>query len=470
MNFESAITEADVVELRVLHGPQAGSRLPLMPGAPYLIGAGEACDIMLAGAQVESEHAHIEVDEGHWTIAPASGRALRLDGQACDANQALGFGTVVLLGRVKLTVDHQDAEWPQDEALEPQPRPEAEPEPSPEADAAPASSPGAQADPPASDARKQPTQSKPPSLWRRRATAVAIFVTIATASLALTAYAAWQVVQPIEPPPPAEVAPPAVLAVPVSPEERMRDWLQAQDANARLLLDGGGEQPWRVLGHVKLDDDRQRLIDSARDLPWPVEVSVLTSAERLTAVQRYADKQASTPTLAVRALTDGQVNPKLRVIALNQVQADEFIAAMRRDLRLLEPIDTEVLLPPAVRLRFMERLNTTDLGQRFTVVRNEPDLRLTALLRQGDVGRWEQLFSDFTREHGSVLSISAVVRLESDAIESRIRAVVAGAYPYVMTTSGQRVAPGGAIDGKTVVAVNAQEVVFSDDLRVRLRP
>lgn len=468
MNFESAITEADVVELRVLHGPQAGSRLPLMPGAPYLIGAGEACDIMLAGAQVEAEHAHIEVDGSHWTITPDGGRALRLDGQACDANQALTFGTVVLLGRVKLTVDHQDAEWPQDEALEPQPRPEPEPEPAPEAGAAAsATPPGPAAGAPTADA---PKQAKKPSLSLRRATAVAIFVAIATASLALTAYAAWQVVQPVEPPPSIEAAPPVVIEAPASPEERMREWVQAQGANARLLLDGGGEQPWRVRGHVKQDGDRQRLIDSARELPWPVEVSVLTEAERLAAVQRYTDHQASTPTLAVRALADGQANPKVRVIAANQAHADEFIARLRRDLRPLEPIDTEVLLPPAVRLRFVERLNTTDLGQRFTVVRNEPDLQLTALLRQGDVERWEQLFSDFTREHGSVLSISAVVRLERDAIESRIRAVVAGAYPYVMTTSGQRVAPGGAIDGKTVVAVNAQEVVFSDGLRVRLRP
>ncbi len=225
-----------------------------------------------------------------------------------------------------------------------------------------------------------------------------------------------------------------------------------------------------MLGHVKQEGDRQRLIDSARELPWPVEVSVLTEAQRLAAVQRYTDQQASTPSLAVRTLADGQANPKVRVIAANQVHADEFIARLRRDLRPLEPIDAEVLLPPAVRLRFLERLNAVDLGHRFTVVRNEPDLRLTALLRQGDVERWEQFFSDFTREHGSVLSISAVVRLERDAIESRIQAVVAGAYPYVMTTSGQRVAPGGSIDGKTVVAVNAQEVVFSDGLRVRLRP
>lgn len=468
MNFDQPSIETDGVELRVLHGPQAGSRLPLMPGAPYLVGAGDACDVMLAGAQVEAEHAHIEVDGEHWTVTPDGGRALRLDGQTCDVNQPLAFGTVVQLGRVKVTVDRQGAEWPMDEALEPQPRPEPAP---PAADEPVADTDGAeQAAAPGTTSPPSAQAAKPP-FARRRAVAMAVFVWVAAASLALTGYAAWQLARPIEPPaaPPVATAPPQA-ETPPKPEERLPEWVQAHGANAHLLLDGGGEQPWRVLGHVKDDSERQRLIDAARELPWPVTVAVLTDTERLAAVQRYAEQQASTPTLAVRLLPDGRAHPTVRVIAANPSRADEFIARLHRDLRPLEPIDTEVLLPPAVRLRFMERLDGADLGRRFTVAHTEPDLKLTALLKPGEVERWERLFADFTREYGSVLSISAVVRFERDAIESRIRAVVAGAYPYVVTTSGQRVAPGGAIDGKTVAAVNAQEVVFSDGLRVRLRP
>lgn len=468
MNFDASTIESDSVELRVLHGPQAGSRLPLMPGAPYLIGAGDACDVMLAGAQVEAEHAHIEVDGAHWTVTPDGGRALRLDGQSCDVNQPLPFGTVVLLGRVKVTVDREDAEWPMDEALEPQPRPEPE---APAAEDAAQDADAGAAGAPSDTEATPPAAATKPALSRRRAVAVAAFAAIATASLALTAYAAWQVAQPVEPPPPVPAASaPPVVEAPVPPETRMQEWVQAHGANAHLLLEGGGEQPWRVLGYVKDDAERQRLSGAVRELPWPVDVAVQTETERGVAVQRYADQQTAAPTLAVRFLQDGRANPTVRVIAANQMHADEFIARLHKDLRPLEPIDTEVLLPPAVRLRFMERLDGADLGRRFTVVNTEPDLKLAALLRPGEVERWEQLFADFTREYGSVLNISATVRFERDAVESRIRAVVAGAYPYVVTTSGQRVAPGGAIDGKTVSAVNAQEVVFADGLRVRLRP
>lgn len=466
MNPDAPFSHADGVELRVLHGPQAGSRLPLMPGAPYLIGSGDNCDVMLAGAQVEGEHAHIEVDGSHWTITPEEGRALRLDGQGCDANQPLPFGTAIALGRVKITVDLQSAEWPEDEALEPQPRPE--PEPAAEEPAATGGAPAASEGAAAADA---PPPVAKPSRLGRRVLALAMFALAACASIALTAYAAWQVTQPPEPlpPPAAETTPPPPKAPP-TPEEVMPEWVRTHGNNAHLLLEGGGEQPWRVLGHVKQDGERQRLIDAARELPWPVEVSVSTEAERISAVQRYVNEQPPNARLAVRWREGDTGNPTVRVVAANQALADEFVARLNKDLRPLAPIDTEVLLPPAVRHRFMERLDTAGLESRFTTVRTEPDLALTALLPQADVARWERMFSDFTQEYGSVLSISAVIRTERDAIESRIRAVVAGAYPYVMTTSGQRVAPGGAIDGKTVVAVNAQEVVFSDGLRVRLRP
>lgn len=104
------------------------------------------------------------------------------------------------------------------------------------------------------------------------------------------------------------------------------------------------------------------------------------------------------------------------------------------------------------------------------MVRTEPELTLQALLPQSDVKRWEHYFSQFTSDYGSVVGIHATVRTERDSVESRIRAVVAGRYPYVITVSGERVAPGGQIDGKVLAAIGAQEIVFADGLRVRLQP
>lgn len=478
MDLDTPELQSASVELRVLHGPQAGSRLPLMPGAPYLIGAGDACDIMLAGAQVEGEHAHLEVDDSHWSIVPEEGRAMRLDGTPCEPNQALAFGEVVQLGRVKITVDLQDADWPEDEVLEPRPRPE----PEPEADVP--------ADPP-SDESAVTTEtveaidpvpaSAPPkrSRWGRRAFALLAFMAVASGSLTLIAYAAWQASRPVP-----EPAPPVVAATPKSPSlppppppeptpvQRMQEWLQRQQAQitGQLVLEGDGQTPWRLSGHVRREDERQRLQDATRELPWPVSISVLTLDERIAALRRHLSQLPWAEDLSLRLADANHGNPRVRVIAASQSRADTAIAQLRQALRTIEPIETEVLLPANLRQRFMARLDSVGLGKRFETVRTEPELALRALLSQQEVAQWEQMFIDFTAEHGSVLRISAVIRTERDAVESKIRAVVSGPYPYVMTTSGQRVAPGGSIDGRTILAVNAQEVVFSDGLRVRLRP
>src|SRR5690606_7720617 len=76
-------------ELRVLHGPQAGSRLALLPGDAYLVGSGDGCSVMLAGAQVQAQHAQLTVFSHHWSVAPQQGQAVLLDGQVCDGRNEL---------------------------------------------------------------------------------------------------------------------------------------------------------------------------------------------------------------------------------------------------------------------------------------------------------------------------------------------------------------------------------------------
>lgn len=459
--------DGEAVELRVLHGPQAGSRLSLMPGETYLVGSGDGCAIMLAGAQVQAEHASISVDSTHWYAAPAQGSAVRLDGQACDAAQPLDFGTVVQLGLVKLTIDHEDADWPQEVALEPQPRAEDPPPEPPPADDGPTEPAPAAVDMPAARERL------PSPRRHHRAAALALLGSVACLAVAVTSYAGWQLSLPptaidTAAAMPADQAPPP--AEPPSPAEQMQLWMAAQGGASTLQLDGGGSAPWRVVGHVPAESDRKRLLDATRTLTWPVEIAVLTGVERRARLARYLDEQSTSPGLALRLNTTDTSRAAVKVMAESRDRADAFVTRLRKDLSPLEPIELEVLLPPDIRQRFLDGLDRTGLAPRFDVVRTEPDLSLTALLKQGEVATWERYFGEFTADHGSVLKISALIRTERDAVESRILAVVSGAYPYVLTTSGERVAPGGQIDGKALVAVNAQEIVFADGLRVRLRP
>ena len=57
------------IELRVLYGPQSGSRLVLAPG-DFLLGTGDDCAIMLAGPRIQECHAKLAFDGEQPTITP----------------------------------------------------------------------------------------------------------------------------------------------------------------------------------------------------------------------------------------------------------------------------------------------------------------------------------------------------------------------------------------------------------------
>lgn len=461
------------VELRVLHGPQAGSRLTLIPHETHLLGSGDACTIMLAGAQIQGEHARLTVRADHWVVEPVQGGVATLDGLACGPDRPLAFGAVVQLGLVKLTAEREDAAWPQDEALEPPARPEPtneEPVPDKEVDeAAAALAAEAAARCKAEAAAREAVRAAS----RRRTKAAALVACMAGSAIALTAYAGWQMMAPPPETPMENVATSSPRQEPTpprpTPHEVLQAWFQPLSRLGRLSLEGQGDGPWRVLGYVPTNSDRDRLSRAAQSQPWPVSVDVVSEAERQMRVRRFLETQVS-PALDARLTGTQDGALQIRVLAATQADADRLTKQLRENHTAFEPFAFEVLLPRDIRQRFLDGLKAAGLGQRFEVLQSEPVLTLSALLAHSEVKQWEHYFSQFTADHGSVLAISATVRTERDSVESRIRAVVAGRYPYVITTSGERIAPGGQIDGKVLAAIGAQEVLFADGLRVRLQP
>lgn len=454
------------IELRVLHGPQAGSRLALMPQESYLLGSGDTCTVMLAGAQVQSEHARLTIDADHWVIDPDQGSVTTLDGQPCGPDRPLELGTVVQLGLVKLTVVRHDARWPQDEALVPQPRPEPDTQ-------LPAREDGqAHADPCEALEDRGAVANASAAPRGHRALAAALLTCVAGSAVALTAYAGWQMTAVST-----QVAADAASAADIEPHaaarpsirDALQTWLAALPESGRLALEGHGDGPWRVVGYVPTEIGRRHIVQSAQSLPWPVAIDILTETEREARVRRFLHAEAGEAIDARLAGTRG-ATLQVRLVATHRADAERFMQRLRTELRALEPVAFDVLLPSDIRQRFLQGLQDNGLAARFDVVRNEPEFTLRALLPQHEVKRWEQFFSHFTGEYGSVVGIHATVRTERDSVESRIRAVVAGRYPYVITASGERVAPGGQIDGKVLAAIGAQEIVFADGLRLRLHP
>jgi len=97
-------------------------------------------------------------------------------------------------------------------------------------------------------------------------------------------------------------------------------------------------------------------------------------------------------------------------------------------------------------------------------------MKLQAVLAPAEVKGFETMFSEFTRQYGAVLAVDAQVFPEAEAIAAMVSTVVGGAFPYIVTTSGVRIAPGGSLGGHTVVAVRDGEILLSEGVRVRYGP
>jgi hypothetical protein len=205
---------------------------------------------------------------------------------------------------------------------------------------------------------------------------------------------------------------------------------------------------------------------AAASAPAP-EARVVTEAERLAIVKRFLDKRRVAGEVEL-SVTRGDAGV-LRVggAAATQAALTTVMDAARTELADAAPVTFAVTLRSELPARFEDRLRSAGLAPKFKVIRREPQMDLQALLTAPEVRAWENVFVEFTREYGSVLTIHAQVQQERDVLETQIETVVGGAFPYVVTTAGRRVTPGGVMEGRTLLAIREGELVFSDGLRVR---
>ena len=63
---------SEQLELRVLQGPQSGSRLSISSGE-YILGKSDACAIILNGPRIEDEHAQITIEDQEVQISGLEG-------------------------------------------------------------------------------------------------------------------------------------------------------------------------------------------------------------------------------------------------------------------------------------------------------------------------------------------------------------------------------------------------------------
>lgn len=101
-----------MLELRVLAGLQAGASLTLSDGR-YVLGSGEACDVVLAGPGVEAQALVIVVDGLQLHLQPGQPGCGLTAGDSFSEPFLLEAGTPFHLGDIWLVVDRPGSPWPE---------------------------------------------------------------------------------------------------------------------------------------------------------------------------------------------------------------------------------------------------------------------------------------------------------------------------------------------------------------------
>lgn len=478
MRDEMNAMEPAAIELRVLQGPQAGSRLPLSPGHEYLLGSGDECEIVLAGGQIEAAHAALRADADGVHVRPVSGR-VQIAGREIGGETTAGFAALIQIARVRLTVDHADSPWPGEEQIDAaahsrdsaegllsdEDGDERDAQPDPAHGGASQPAPGSAA--PARSHAGAHARGADPSRWSASglaASALAVLCTCASALVLVLQGGASAGGAEV----PAAAHEPARAQALTSTEPSIEPLQSVLGTSAQLRLVRGDDGQWRIVGRAASEGVLNQIRATAGALTPVVGVAVMLDRDRLAQAERFARARLEPGQEELRAelLPDGVV--RITGAVANAQRLEALGARVKAELAAIEPVQLAVLQPAQLREIFRDRLGANDLARRIRIVREEPVLELEGVLTAAEIARWESFFIEFTRQHGSVLTVHAAVREVRDEIAASIQTVVGGSFPYLVTTQGQRVSPGGSLQGRMVAGVRDGEVLFADGTRVRV--
>lgn len=452
-----ALAEETPVELRVLHGSQAGSRLCLSPGE-YLLGSDDSCTLILDGHGIEDQHAVLRFDGEVAWIDPVQGVVRNAHGDDITDELELTLGLPVELGSVWISVDREDAPWPDPHSVMPIKSREASED--------------------ADDGLSEPYLEATKDQSAETLTAVDQVFTPPEKRRSVLGYLAFLAlvllvcgvgiiaILELHTPEAAQVAASVVSPRAVETEAHAEALAVLKDfPNSTLRLqkvDGA----WTVTGVLSTAMQEQELsarlasVEPAVRLKVNVEEAMMQSARRLLLAER------STEQVKVKSVAGGVV--LLTGAASSGADVEKLRQVLLAGVAGISEVKSEILMPEQLRKQLRDRIAAAGLADRLAVTSQEPELTLVGRLTMEEIRRWEELLVTFNRDYGNVLPIRATVSRFVPKPPVSVQAIVGGAFPYIVTPSGERVNQGGDVNGHTLVSVKDGEVVFEGRQRVRI--
>lgn len=439
------------VELRVLYGPQAGSRLTLAPGV-YLLGSGDECEVILSGPRMRETHASLEFNGETLTISPSEGEVCDLHGAPLEQAATLTLGIPFELGGVWVTIDSTDAPWPEAEAIAAM---------GGLAQAAPTMGAGAsQPSPPSPALPSKSTSAGSPVLVR-----IAL-ATIALIGIATLAVSGWFLqVESIAASPAAQASERVQAADRALP---LKELLGRVAPDMRMDVRHGSDGGIELLGYAPDQAQRDYILDQVKKLGGTTTVQIYADSELLESVRKIvaARNHPQRMVVSVSTVKNGRAEIAGAVASANM--RDGLADAIRDEVPGVLGVTGHLRSAEDLASIFEERMMSSGFSGKVQILDRQPEFIVRARLTETDVEKWERFMLDFHGEFAAILPIRATIIALQRKPPVEVQMIVGGAMPFIVTDSGQKVGRGGDAGGHVLSIVRDNEVIFDGSERFRL--
>lgn len=449
--------ESPTLELRVLYGPQAGSRLVVTAGR-YLLGHSDDCTIILNGPRIEAEHALIDFDDELPSITPQDGAVCDAQGNTIQDRFPMRFGMPVEVGGVWIAIDYVDSPWPDPSSVAP----------------IQAGSPLAL---PESEAKAQFDQNTPGSnfdtLPVRGAGKGLRIVLIASAIVLVTVFvsgvglASWLIYKEGE----SEASLLAGADLPPTEPASLGDLrkrLKTIAGNEPIEIRYTTQGDVTISGYVSTADIKARIGSVTSSYKPAPKVSIFAEDELLAEAKTRLKENIDTN--RAKVIIENVKGGKLRLtgaVATSGVR-DEIIDLIKNGVAGITQVDASVMTPEDLPQKLEEQLANAGLTKRLQVVARQPEFVLRGKLTENEFRNWEKTLISFVDTYGSLLPIRAGIGLIETKSPMNIEAIVGGAVPFIVTKSGERIERGGNIGGNVLTVVRDNEIIIDGNERYRV--
>lgn len=446
------------LELRVLFGPQSGSRLTLSPG-DYLLGTDEDCAVMLSGPRMQGIHARLAFDGDRPSIEPMDGSVTDAQGRSVDGNIALALGMPVELGSVWIAIDEIDAPWPDLDAVIPQPG--THPHTAAGGDDTDAPTQAAAAEISSSVDKHKPEVDK----QRRRAkwmlmTSVTALVMIALAEIGGASWLATRPVESVAPAAPAERNDTLITQL----KQRLADVASGRYMSVLPGRDGKPE----IIGYVSDEAMESAVRDAIRKIVNTPAVHLYVDQQLLVQTRKAAQTMKD-PTHALFEVSDVRNGVVvLNGTVISQAAKDDLAESLRSRVPGLRGTEAPLRMAEELPALLQERMAAAGLAKKLQVVEQQPEFVVRGALSEDDLPRWENLLMAFSEQFGRLLPIRATIMPIPRTLPVNVQTVIGGPMPFVITDTGERIGPGGSAGNHTLSSVGDKEVIFEGKQRIRI--